>query len=155
MQTPTQRPGSRTGPPTRADFLGWPKGLLPIEEKVRRLESRVKQLEAIAYGTNPPQAWQRAARLKKIVASHYVIPWRYLAGRFGHAPVPEALHLAIWLCNRVLGCSIRCTAEFFGRRDLHSVRYSIDVIEARLATEPKFRAQVAILQKKVETECTQ
>src|ERR1051326_44307 len=80
MHTTTQRPGPRTGPPTRADFLGWPKGLLPIEEKVRRLESRVKQLEAIAYGSNPPQAWQRSARLKRIVASRDGVPWRYLTG---------------------------------------------------------------------------
>lgn len=137
-------------PPGRADFLGWPKALLPVDEQVRRLENRVKQLEAIVYGTKKAGSCQRCTALKRFIATYYSIPWRDLSGRTQKRPAVEARQIAIWLCDRVLGLSQCSIAEFFGRRNRTTVGHAIGVINDRLETEPKFRANVAWMQKQVE-----
>lgn len=136
----------------RARYLGLPASRLPLREKLSRLENRVRQLEAVLLGVNA-KAHQITA-VKKFVARQYRISCRQISSQSRAACVIWPRYLAIWLARELLGCSLNAIAEHFGRRDPSTIRWSLQVVNDRLLTEPATRREISALQEQVKAHLT-
>jgi len=156
-KTKTQRPQMphRQGMVRRVDlertggseFYGVPRQKLPIEERVRRLEVRMKVVEGFAGSQQ--ERYDRLMTVKAVVREWYAMGPRMLSLQRKSEDVLWPRNVAMWLCENVAVLPRRIIAAHFGRKDYGAVVHAVKQVNNRMDVDEKFRADVAALEGKV------
>lgn len=105
-------------------------------------------LEAI----EPEIKWRTATRhrIRSIVASHYGLTLAEIQGESRRKIYIKPRHIAMFLCVKLAGMSMKATGEFLGGRDHTTVLSGVRKIEVMCAGDPAIAAEVAALACTIE-----
>jgi hypothetical protein len=130
-----------------AKFYGVPRHKLPLRERVRRLEQRLKYLET--FLASPEERYDRLMAVKAVIREHYAMGPRMLPMKCKREVVLWPRNIAMWLCENVMVLPRSMIGAHFGRRDYGTVVHAVKQVNNRMEVDPKFREEVALLEAKV------
>jgi chromosomal replication initiation ATPase DnaA len=130
-----------------SEFYGLPRHKLPMRERVRRLEQRMKYLES--FLASPEERYDRLMAVKAVIRKHYAMGPRMLPMKCKREVVLWPRNIAIWLCENVMVLPRSMIGAHFGRRDYGTVVHAVKQVNNRMEVDPKFREEVALLEAKV------
>lgn len=83
--------------------------------------------------------------IQRVVADYYEISVEDLISRRQSAYLAKPRQIAYWLCRELTNASFPAIASQFGGRDHTTVMYGCRKIDARMATDREFAAEVGFL----------
>jgi chromosomal replication initiation ATPase DnaA len=128
----------------RAAYLGVPREMLPLDEKIRRLENRVKILENFLGRVDDRNT--AVVTIKRLVAERYGLTVRVLSSRQRPEHIVWPRNICIYLLDKLCGHSTPFLAEHFGRRDRKTISHSLTQMHNRLCTDVRFQHEIAAIE---------
>ncbi len=88
--------------------------------------------------------------IQKLVADHFQVPVEKLAGKTRKRSIVVARQLSMYLAKNLTNKSLKSIGEMFGGRDHSTVIYSCNTVQDLLDTDPAFKDDVHVLERKIK-----